>query len=155
MKPVCVRVCAASVFLLLAGCSGYRFLGGSKSTVVDKISPNTFTVNFCGNAYMSEREVEKYALQRAAEVTLSEGCAYFAVLDKRDDSEMCTLSSRKTPPSSASEQVRESSDYDLPQFKRPNVTLTIRCIASGEEPPEGAVDAEDYLGKNFPGLEKQ
>ncbi|MDD4938705.1 MAG: hypothetical protein PHE18_01435 [Candidatus Omnitrophica bacterium] len=157
MKLFRVPLAAVLALAILSGCSSYQLSSKNKSVIVDKISPNTFAVNFCGNAYMSQQEVEKYAMQRASEVTLSEGFAYFEVLNKRDDSEMCALAYKKMPSASTpgETQMEASPTYETPQFMRPNVTLTIRCYSAFEQLPGKAVNAQDYLRENFPGMEKQ
>lgn len=145
MKTIKIWQATAVVLIILYGCSGYQLSSQSKNVIVDTISPNTFTVNFCGNAYMSQKEVEKYALQRASELTLSKGCSHFVILKKRDDSEVCMLSSKEryssTPPLS-----------DIPTFVKPNITLTIQCFSKGAKIPQDAIDAEQFLHENFPGL---
>jgi len=126
-----------------------------KQAIVDKISPNNITVTFCGNAYMSQKEVEKYALQRASSETLSKGCSHFVILNKEDKSKICSLASGMNQNNSYSPpDVSGSGNSALSELVEPNVTLTIRCIAKGEEIPDSAIDAEKFLNDNFPGLAK-
>jgi hypothetical protein len=154
MKIIKVAWFIAAALISLNGCSSYQLAGGTKEVIVDKTSPDTIKVTFCGNAYMSQAEVEKYALQRAAEAAMAKGCPYFVVLDKNDQSEMCMLNSKDIYGSPASPEKQESSSYDFQPFVRPNVALTIRCIGKDEKVPEGAIDAKQFMREKFPGLLK-
>ncbi|MDD5408616.1 MAG: hypothetical protein PHC71_00775 [Candidatus Omnitrophica bacterium] len=143
------------LLFLLSGCSSFQLSSERKQEIVDKISPNVITVTFCGNAYMGQKEVEKYALQRASSETLSKGYSYFVVLNKDDKSRICSLVSGVNKNNSYSAPpVNDSGDLAQTEFIEPNITLTIKCIAEGEKIPENAVDAQKYLNDNFPGLAK-
>ncbi|MDD5692301.1 MAG: hypothetical protein PHP10_03895 [Candidatus Omnitrophica bacterium] len=146
---------AALTLSVLAGCSSFQLAEQRKETIVDSISPNAVTVTFCGNAYMDQKEVEKYALQRASREALSKGCSHFIVVRKDDKSKICSLSSgmNKRHPSNAP-PVKNSGYVTSSEFVEPNVTLTIQCVPKGEKIPEGAIDAQEYLRENFPGLEE-
>lgn len=134
--------------LMLSGCADFKLGGRSTSTQVEKISRDTFEVNFCGNAYMGQGEVEKYALQRAADAALSKGFSHFVVLSKNDASKVCQLGYR-TPTAKSPDMPA----YPQHQpFTMPNITLKIRCFSEGSEMPEGAIDAAAYLQENFPGM---
>ena len=144
----------ALTLVVLSGCSGYQLASRSQNISVESLSPKSFTVNFCGNAYMSQKEVDKYALQRASEVTLVKGYPYFAVMSKKDNSEVCVVNPENTYSSAMSSTGRRPSSYDFPSFRKPNVTLAIQCFAKGEKMPDGAINAEEYLNENFPGLKR-
>ncbi len=154
MKVIKFIVAAAVILIILNGCSGYQLSGRKETVSVMNISPKTFTVNFCGNAYMSKKEVEKYTFQRASEVALSKGYSHFVVLNKSDNSEMCMLNSGGQHDSVSGSGVRDSSAYAFQPFMKPNLTLTIQCFSKGEKMPEGAIDADEFLRQNFPGLKK-
>lgn len=130
----------AAMLTVTCGCSSYQLSGASNRSSVELVSPDTFAVNFCGNAYMSREDVDKFALQRASEMALSKGYAYFSVVDKQDDSEFCAL------------DPKFSSSYDYPPFLKPNVTFTIKCFAKGDSIPGDAINAEEFLKENFPGM---
>jgi|GEM_PF-2353884 len=144
------------LMLILQGCSTFQLAQGSKKVIVDKISPNTITVNFCGNAYMSQKDAEKYALQRASLEALSMSCSHFTMVKKEDNSKLCAL-----PPKMSGNRSYSSLPVEGPgspassDFVEPNVTLTVQCIANGEKIPEDAIDAEKFLQENFPGLENK
>ncbi|MFA5157434.1 MAG: hypothetical protein WC532_08665 [Candidatus Omnitrophota bacterium] len=143
------------LILIISGCSGYQLSGGRKTTSVERISSDTFAVSFCGNAFMSADEAEKYALQRAAEVTLSKGYSHFIVVKKHDNSEVCMLDLKESYSAPAHADSKTSVSADYQSFTRPNIALTIRCLSPAmEEAPEGSVDAAEFLRKNFPGLGK-
>lgn len=152
MKRIVVLV---SVLIILQGCSGFKMSSARKEVIIDKISPNTVTVTFCGNAYMNQKEVERYALQRASSEALSKGCSHFVIVNKEDKSKICALGSDMDKmhlydvPS-----IKNPEPLDSSAFVEPNVTLTIRCVREGEEIPENAINAEEFLNENFPGLRK-
>jgi len=145
-----------AVLIILYGCTSYELSGKTKRTMVDKISADTIMVTFCGNAYMGQDEVEKYALQRASTEALSKGCPHFVVVKKEDNSKICALSSRKQGIHSydVTALAENPENLDLPEFVEPNVTLTIQCISKGEKIPENAINAEEFLNENFPGINK-
>jgi len=139
--------------IFLSGCSGFQLSSERKEVMVDKISPNTVTVTFCGNAYMNQKDVEKYALQRAAREALSKGCPYFVVINKEDRSKVCALSSGMNKGSLYDAPPVKNSGYLVSSdFVEPNVILTIQCVRKGEKIPENAINAEAFLKENFPGL---
>jgi len=143
------------LLFLLSGCSSFQLYSEKKQVVVDRISPDVVTVTFCGNAYMDQMEVEKYALQRASSEALAKGCSHFVILSKEDKSKFCSLVSGMNQNNSYSASTPGGSGNPaLSEFVEPNVTLTIRCIAKGEEVPDKAIDAEKFLNDNFPGLAK-
>ncbi len=152
MRKLC---CLFLGLLFLSGCSGFQLSSEGKKVIVDKTSPNTITVTFCGNAYMDQKEVEKYALQRASREALSKGCSYFVIVNKEDKSKFCTLSSGMNKKNAYNAPPIKDSGYLISsEFVEPNVTLTIRCISKNEKIPADAIDAAKFLRENFPGLEK-
>jgi len=142
------------ISVALNGCSSYQLSSMTKSATVNEVAPRTFTVNFCGNAYMSQEEVDKYALQRAAETALAKGYAHFIVLDKNDNSEYCSLDTQTPYGKKPSSEPMNASAYAFPPFMKPNVTLTVQYFSRGEKIPDKAIDAQEFLRKNFPGLSK-
>ena len=141
--------------IILNGCSGFQLSSNKKEVVVDSISPSTITVTFCGNAYMSQKEVEKYALQRASSEALSKGYSYFIVVNKEDKSKFCALSFGKNQNNAyTAGSLRDSGSLSSSDFVEPNVMLTIRCVPKGEKIPENAINAQEFLNENFPGLSK-
>ena len=141
--------------VILYGCSGFQLSSTKNEAIVDKISPNIVKVTFCGNAYMNQKEVEKYALQRASTEALSKGCTHFIVLNKNDQSKICAINSRMNKKGSYDPQPIKSSGYlASSELVEPNITMTIQCIPKGEKIPENAIDAEKYLDDNFPELKK-
>ncbi len=140
----------AVIVLALAGCSGYQLSGKTKSTLVDEIAPDTIQVTFCGNAYMTRKEVEKYVLQRASEAALAKGCSYFTIVNRQDHSEYCSLKpGAKGAPATSQGYYEHLEDTG---FSRPNITITIRCFSNGNTWPQEGIDAGQFMRENFPGL---
>lgn len=150
-----MTIAASLLLVILSGCASYQLSSEKKSTIVDKISPNVITVTFCGNAYMSQEEVERYTLQRASSEALAKGCSHFVILNKEDKSKICAVNSGMDKNGSYDSPAAQKPDsLTPPVFVEPNATLTIQCIRRGEEIPEGAINAEEFLNKNFPGLKQ-
>jgi len=79
-----------AVALFLAGCatpyqpySSSNMLGGYHDA---KIQDDIFSVSFQGNAAIKPEAAADYALLRAAELTLEQGCKYFAIISNKDAS---------------------------------------------------------------------
>lgn len=130
MRTIKIMGAMAAVVMILNGCSGYMLSSRGKDVIVDQISPDVFTVNFCGNAYMTQEEAEKYALQRASKAVLSKRYPYFIILEKRDSSELC-----ETKPG-------------VEQLVMPNVTLKVQGFSRLRDAPENVIDAKRFLREN-------
>lgn len=148
-----IHYLTAVISLLIAqGCSGFMMQSNRESIITESLSPSTATVTFCGNAYMSKQEVEKLAMQRACELTIKKGYTHFVIKERNDHSEFCSLTDKPKTESSGPLASKRSEEIFSPQdLVRPNVALRISCYNT-KEAPEGAINAQDYLDKNFPGL---
>ncbi|MDD5196261.1 MAG: hypothetical protein WC937_06625 [Candidatus Omnitrophota bacterium] len=143
------NIVAAGSIVLLSGCSGFMMQSEKRSFVTEAISKSSYSVAFCGNAYMDQSEAEKLAMQRACEITLTKGYTHFEVLTKSDQSDICQI---KDAPRASSKQIPSSTDFVGPQnIVRPNITLKIQCYPV-KDAPKTAIDAQKYLDENFPGL---
>jgi len=152
MKRIVILVLG---LIILQGCLGLQLSSTKTEAIVDKTSANAISVTFCGNAYMTQKEVEKYALQRASSETLLKGYHYFVIMNKEDKSKMCSLNSGMDKKHRYdSLPIRNSGLLTQSDFVEPNVTLIIRGIPKGEKIPENAIDAEKFLDENFPGINK-
>jgi hypothetical protein len=148
-------IVALAFLMVLSSCSEFQLSSNKKNITVDTVSPKVFTVNFCGNAYMTQDAVEKYALQRASEETLLKDCSHFIILKKRDDSKICMLNPAGNKNKAAPSDRGLSNQYTFQPLMKPNINLTIQCFSKNEELPEGAIDAAEFLMKNFPELRGQ
>jgi len=138
--------------VVLQGCSGFMMQSNRESVITESLSPSTATVTFCGNAYMDKQEVEKLAMQRACELTIKKGYTHFIVKEKNDRSEFCAFTDKpKSEPRGPLASRRSDVVFSPQDLVRPNVALRISCY-NAKEAPEGAINAQDYLDKNFAGL---
>lgn len=149
MRILCVALMAC--LFLLNGCAEFGLQSRKESTTTEMISTSSYKVSFCGNAYMSQQEAEKYAMQRACELTLKKGFTHFAVLDKSDRSEVCMLSDVSRTASYTSTENVPNSFAGPRNIIRPNMALKVQCYKK-EQAPKDAIDAQKYLDENFPGL---
>jgi hypothetical protein len=139
----------AFCLIFLSGCSGFMLQSGKRTFVTEKLSESSFSVNFCGNAYMNKAEAEKLTMQRACEITLTKGYTHFVILTKTDKSELCLLEDQ---PRTGSAHDPSSDSFLGPQnIVRPNIILKIQCYKAIDA-PQDAIDAQKYIDENFPGL---
>jgi len=144
------HIAISGFLVLLGGCSGFMLQSEKESVITESISSSNFTVTFCGNAYMNQGEAEKYAMQRACELTLTKGYSHFVILSKTDQSQICALQDAPLPGYSSGKQP--AAGTASPQsIIRPNLTLKIQCFKPTDAPKE-AIDAQKYIDDNFPGL---
>lgn len=144
-----------SVILALAlqGCSGFMMQSKRDSVITESISPSNATVTFCGNAYMDKQEVDRLVMQRACELTLTKGFTHFVIGEKMDQSQICPFVDKPISASSGplSGSNRSQAVFGPQDLVRPNVSLNISYYTAENAPP-GAIDAQAWLDKNFPGL---
>lgn len=88
---------AAIVASLLAGCAtSYQdqsWTGGFTETQLDE---NVWQVNFNGNGYTSLERVRDFALLRSAEIALTNGYPYFAVMDENASERNSSFTTQST-----------------------------------------------------------
>ena len=139
-------------FFILGGCASYPLQSKKEIISTESISSDRFKVSFCGNAYMDQKDAEKYAMQRACELVLKKGFTHFTVVKKTDESELCLLQDAPRELStSGMGRVASGSSVGPQNLIRPNITLLVQCY--GTNPPADAINAQEYLNQNFPGLQ--
>lgn len=77
---------AALSFVLTACATTYQSSGFTGGFTDTQLAPDLFRVSFSGNAFTSPERVQDFALLRAAELCISNGFKYFAVVDTADQS---------------------------------------------------------------------
>lgn len=125
----------AIAFLILAivtfGCAtsyqSQNFFGNGYSDI--KTNPDSFIVNFKGNAYSHYDKVLKYALKRAAHLTLKNGFKYFRIITTNEHSKYTST--------------------DAVFSKEPALSIHIKCSKEPTHDPS-EINAEYYLASNFP-----
>lgn len=77
--------------LLLCGCAtSYQSDGLTGGYTETQLTPDTFRVNFRGNAYTSSERALDMAMLRAAELTLLHGFTHFQIIDERNTTRAST-----------------------------------------------------------------
>lgn len=116
------------VLVFLCGCSATRyqsaegsFAGGYRDF---KIAPGIYRISFEGNAYISGEKAYHYTLYRAAEVTKSNNCEWFEIVD-------------------ANETLRTEYAGFLGYVQKPRSAIVIRTFKNN--PPEKAYSADDII----------
>ena len=116
-----------------------------------QLAPDVFRVSFRGNSFTSQDRVQDFALLRAAELTLANGCRYFGVISSADQSRTDTYVSPGSAYTSGTVSMygntgyySGTTNYTAPQvhtYYKPGVGMMIRTFKTQ---PEGgfAFDAE-------------
>lgn len=102
-----------------------------------RIADDTFVVNFRANEYTKSEKVIKYALMRAAELTLQNGYHYFTVLEEADT----------TKSDLQFDLRRDWTSGSLSQLHYPSLRLKIKCFNQKPSEPN-AIEAANYLRYN-------
>lgn len=142
-----IRILAIAALALLCSCSTkYAQRGGWPDVYGysdEPIDATTYQVTFAGNTATSPVVVNRYALFRAAEVTVSKGFDYFVVMNTEDDVSKHTVGM-------ISETQLSSTTY-----KEHTSTKTIRMF-KGTPPADNpqAYDAKSMLNVMGPTIER-
>lgn len=119
----------ASVLILLASCAtryqSQNWWGNGFSEV--KTGPDTFIVNFKGNAYSRTDKIMQYTLRRASELALTNGFKYFKIVSTMDTSNYVGAGNSLS--------------------KAPAFSMRIQCSHEKSSDPN-EVDAEYFLKNN-------
>lgn len=133
-----MRYFIPALALVLGGCAtGYHAKGMLGDGYSDyRITENTFSITFRGNKYSDEEDIRRFALVRAAELTLTHGFRYFLVVNERE------LSSK--------EVQKHTDEFDgvlkIKEIIYPGVELKIRCAQ--EIDSADFIDAASFLSYN-------
>ncbi|MGE5196493.1 MAG: CC0125/CC1285 family lipoprotein [Anaerolineae bacterium] len=118
-----------SILLIAGGCAtnyqSKNIFGFGFSEI--KTNTDSFIVSFKGNGYSDSEKVMKYALRRAAELTLGNGFKYFCLVSSMDKSEFVSSNGTLT--------------------RRPAMSIQIKCSSEKTNNPQ-EVDAEYFLAHN-------
>ena len=126
MKILVLLVLLIGTFGCATRYQSQNFFGNGYSDI--KTNPDSFIVNFKGNVYSNYDKVMKFALKRAAQLTLKNGYKYFRIISTIDHSKYT------------------SSDSVF--SKEPALSIHIKCSREKtNEPTE--IDAEYFLANNF------
>jgi hypothetical protein len=141
-----------AAFAIVAGCAtpygSTGFAGGYSDT---QLAPDAFRITFSGNGFTTPERTQDFALLRAADLTLSHGFHYFAIVAGGSGGSTSTITLPGSSYTTASATGYGNSVYgtatttyipptNIPIFK-PSSGLLIRCFS--ERPPGGyAFDAQ-------------
>jgi hypothetical protein len=152
----CSFVALAS--LISAGCAtqytGRSLAGGYSDT---QLAPDAFRITFSGNGFTSSERTQDFALLRAADLTLSHGFRYFAIINSASGGNTSSITLPGQSYTTASATGYGNSVYgsatttyvpptNIPIFK-PNTGLLIRCFA--ERPEGGFVFDAQFLSHSL------
>ncbi len=87
-----VYICCLTIVLMISGCAtpytSNGLLGGFSET---QLAPDIFRVSFQGNGFTSIDKTKDFGLLRAAELTISNGYSYFAIIDSTEEARSLTI----------------------------------------------------------------
>lgn len=150
-----------SIGCLVTGCATryheMDWAGGGYSEI--KAAEDSFIVTFRGNGYTSEEKVLKYALRRAAELTVKNGYKYFSVDSSIDQTRSYGYSttSENVNGSAQSYSYLNSSNTSVNAsssastysgiVRQPGLSIAVKCYKKKPKSPE-VIEAEFYLANN-------
>jgi hypothetical protein len=162
----CQYLIIVCMLTLLTSCASpyqpNRLGGGFSDT---QLSPDVFRIYFRGNAFTSMQRAQDFALLRAAELSLQNGCSYFAVVNESSSTSHVSFTTPGHTETTGSGLIYGNNiSYtgrttyypgQIYNFYKPNTGLLIRCFA---QKPENiftfdAAFMERSLGRKY-GIEK-
>ena len=136
IRQVGLSAAAGAILFAVTGCATpYRALKTRTGYFDHRITEDTFTVGFRGNAATREETVELYVFRRAAELTLQHGYKYFVVLDEKGRTRTGSIG------------------YSGVKFPvvAPGSSCQIKCFHQRPEDWETVIDAAEFMRYNdFP-----
>ena len=138
--------------LMVCGCgTPYRSMKGGAGFVDSQIAPDRFSIGFKGNGHDTSTKVGDFALLRAAELTLSNGFSYFAVMDVTNTSSATPYIERQRyytyyPPAMTlppptfggvdTYRIAYYVDYEQPRiYFRPGTRIVVQCFKTKPDSP--------------------
>lgn len=99
------------------------FSGGFSET---ELGPTSFKIDFSGNGFTSPERASDFAMLRAADKSIEDGCNYFAVMNEAEGG---STSSITTSTATFGRYGAWGNSFTTPIFK-PNSTLLVRCFTN-------------------------
>ena len=132
----------------------FSFLGGYSDIA---LAPDVYHISFQGNGYTSSERAQDFALLHAADMTLSHGFRYFAIVNGANNTSVSSITLPGQSYTSANVTGYGNSAYgtavttydpptSIPIFK-PDSGLLIRCFA--ERPERGHVFDARFLSNSI------
>lgn len=126
-RELALRATTLMAAVLLGGCAtAYQpksFSGGFSET---DLGPTSFKIGFSGNGFTSPERASDFALLRAADKSIEDGCNYFSVINEADGG---STSSFTTSTATFGRHSAWGNSFTSPIFK-PNSTLLVRCFSN-------------------------
>ncbi|MCA3740695.1 hypothetical protein [Phenylobacterium sp.] len=135
---------AACILGLGACATPYQEMGFTGGVSASQLGADTFQIVATGNGYTSAATIERYALRKAAEVTVSNGFDLFLITSAADQGRIASVMTNS--------QISSYGDsgyaygYSTPIFK-PGQTMVVRTF-KGSKPsdaPPNLYDARELL----------
>lgn len=125
-KDLVLRVAMLVAIVSIGGCAtAYQpksLTGGFSET---DLGPTRFKIAFSGNGFTSAERASDFAILRAADKSIEDGCNYFTVVNESDGG---STSSFTTGSATFGRHSMWANSFTTPIFK-PNSTLLVRCFA--------------------------
>jgi hypothetical protein len=132
------------VVLSLAGCAtAYQSKGMTGGFSETDLGPTSFKIAFSGNGFTSAERASDFAMLRAADKSIEDGCNYFGVMNEADGG---STSSVTIANAGYGRHGAWGSAFTTPIFK-PNSMLLIRCFAV--QPPGAELFDAHYIAHSI------
>lgn len=126
IKGIAARAFMFGIVALLGGCAtAYQPKGLTGGFSETDLGPTTFKIGFSGNGFTSAERSSDFALLRAADKSIADGCNFFSVVN---DAEGGSTSSLTVANVGYGRHGAWGSAFTTPIFK-PNSVLLVRCFA--------------------------
>lgn len=148
---------AAAVLFVLTGClphlapTPYQPMGRSGGFEETKLSPNSWRVNFAGNAATGTARAEDFVLLRSAEIALQNGFRYFVIADQASRSEISTFTTggtTQTYPNTYGTPTTYRAPVQVHDVNKPVTETVIVCFNEKPDTDLTVYDAE-FLKKSI------
>jgi hypothetical protein len=144
-----IKDAAARAFMLvfvisLGGCAtAYQSKGMTGGFSETDLGPTSFKIAFSGNGFTSPERASDFAMLRAADKSIEDGCNYFGVMNEADGG---STSSVTIANAGYGRHGAWGSAFTAPIFK-PNSMLLIKCFAV--QPPGAELFDAHYIAHSI------
>lgn len=133
-----------AVVLSLVGCAtAYQSKGMTGGFSETDLGPTSFKIAFSGNGFTSAERASDFAMLRAADKSIEDGCNYFGVMNEADGG---STSSVTIANAGYGRHGAWGSAFTTPIFK-PNSMLLIKCFAV--QPPGAELFDAHYIAHSI------
>jgi hypothetical protein len=144
IKRIASRALLLCAVVSLGGCAtAYQSKGLTGGFSETDLGPTSFKIGFTGNGFTSAERASDFAMLRAADKSLEDGCNFFGVMNEADGG---STSSVTVANAGYGRHGAWGSAFTSPIFK-PNSVLLIKCFAV--QPPGAELFDAHYIAHSI------